>query len=108
MLAREQWDKPSFGDFIAWLETKPPDEKYEWMESSRCAGGQYFLSVGKPWYDAALTPLWMVINSLAYYEPRTFGGLLIRALRAKADSNGWVNKMLVHFARYAEASAYGR
>jgi hypothetical protein len=89
MLAREQWTKPSLEDFLAWLETKPSDEKYWWPDASICACGQYAASIGiVSWVGGAATcPVFEQINRLAQYRPRTFGALLGRALEAKARAS---------------------
>jgi hypothetical protein len=87
MLARQEWNKPSLEDFIAWLEMKPRAEKYDWGASSRCACGQYAESIGQVWWGmrGGDMPLWAHLNSLAYTKPNTFGALLGRALAAKAS-----------------------
>ena len=88
MLSREQWTKPSLGDFIAWLETKPQGEAYDWFRSSTCACGQYAATIGRKWFDMWCSPdapLFSHLNALAYTKPHTFGALLARALEVKAD-----------------------
>jgi hypothetical protein len=88
MLSREQWTKPSLDDFIAWLETKPRHEKYDWLSGATCACGQYGKSIGvDDWFVLWIDEknfLWADLNTLAYQQPRTFGGLLDRALASRA------------------------
>lgn len=86
MLAREQWTKPSLEDFVAWLETKPCEEKYDWSIASVCACGQYAASIGVDWMGASSNRVLKQINLLAQYRPWTFGALLTRALEAKANA----------------------
>jgi hypothetical protein len=47
MLFNPTWAKtPSLEGFIAWLETKDPEERYDWLSFSTCACGQYMRSLG--------------------------------------------------------------
>lgn len=51
MLYDPQWEvktkRPSLAGFIAWLETKNPDENYDYGDTERCALGQYYRSLGR-------------------------------------------------------------
>lgn len=49
MLYDKRWDRksdPTVNDLIAWLETMPADEHYEYLDPSACLLGQYLRSVG--------------------------------------------------------------
>jgi hypothetical protein len=92
MLARTQWTKPSLDDFIAWLETKPPGEGYNWVQPRECACAQYAASIGLPWFEwvshawntQGPVGFWERMNLLERERPWTFGALLEKALRHKA------------------------
>ncbi len=48
MLYDPKWDKGTLLDqWINWLETKPPEEAYEWRDDPRCGVGQFY--GGKGW-----------------------------------------------------------
>jgi hypothetical protein len=83
MLARDQWTKPSLEDFIAWLETKLRNEKYNWHDNRVCPCGQYAASIGEKDWTNNMNNMWRTLNSLAYSQPRTYGGLLARVLDYK-------------------------
>ena len=93
MLSRKEWTKPSLEDFIAWLETKPKDEEYDWGDSRICPCGQYARSIGLDDWPSEMNArnraeacTWYQFNELAYQYPRTFGDLLARALEVKLNS----------------------
>ena len=47
MLFNPTWAKTlSLEGFIAWLETKDPEERYDWLSFNTCACGQYLRSLG--------------------------------------------------------------
>jgi hypothetical protein len=93
MLARTQWTKPSLEDFIAWLESKDPNESYNWIHASTCACGQYATSIGiVDWLTFENGPF-SLLNSLAKPPPTpdvdyvdTFGNLLSRALKQQMEA----------------------
>ncbi len=91
MLARDQWTKPSIEDFIAWLETKPVNEEYDWGDDQVCPCGQYAESIGlKHWpsqMSQSVPGPWYILNELAFGMPRTYGGLLNRVLEYKLKMN---------------------
>ncbi len=92
MLSRQEWTKPSLEDFIAWLETKDPNEEYEWLSINICPCTQYAKSIGeKDWpakhndLKTAKGKVWYALNHLAHNaSPRTFGSLLALAIERKA------------------------
>lgn len=45
---------PSMTGFLAFCESRPPDEEYNWLDNMSCACAQYARSVGifADWYDA--------------------------------------------------------
>jgi hypothetical protein len=60
-------------NFIAWLETKDPEEKYDWEDPRICVLAQFLgetapCYAGAPWRDIAYAT-----------EPFTFGAALKRA-----------------------------
>lgn len=68
-------------DFIAWLETKDPNETYDWEDSNNCACAQFYRSLGrgsndKTWLMGKLDALaWGKLGAREW----TFGKLLERA-----------------------------
>jgi hypothetical protein len=51
MLFDPKWDKsaeqePSVAGFIRWLETKDPQQKYDWRLYQTCAVGEYAAALG--------------------------------------------------------------
>jgi hypothetical protein len=87
----EATSEPSLPGFINWLESKDPNEHYQWRYSEICACGQYAKHLGKKeWQHTG--SIWLTLNSLArgddlYAEldpkKRTFGQLLDRAKKVK-------------------------
>lgn len=50
MLYDPKWDKLSLSSLIAWLETKDPNERYDFNNMcGECMFGQYMKAVGIPW-----------------------------------------------------------
>lgn len=100
MLYDPKWERKTdrvFGGvslqaLIAWLETKPSDEKYDYGTPTQCAIAQYLQSRGysemESVIDFGLDPqpcdegYWLerIMNATPY----TFGGALERARRAAA------------------------
>ena len=94
MLYDPKWDQRTLLDqWIAWLETKEPSERYDWMYHRECPCGQFYGSVG--WVS---TPGFGVLNKIARGEPRddcvsafsnredwTFGKCLERAKQYRGD-----------------------
>ena len=89
MLYSPAWDKTSLLDrWIAWLETKDPDERYDWKNLNYCACGQFFGNGSWIKEDGD----WRLMNKIARGERRddasyrfddplgwTFGACLDRA-----------------------------
>jgi hypothetical protein len=96
MLFNPKWETtvPSLAGLIAWLETKNPNQSYQWADcSGRCLIGQYCASLGISWEeversdegeDSIYFRLAIANDSLAYTRPHTFGGALKRARAALA------------------------
>ncbi len=89
----ERAQEPTLPGFVAWLEHKDPNERYNWPMSEICACGQYAQDIGvKNWQ--ANNNVWHKFNMLARGErdlpvhefaPEsgwTFGKLLERAKKA--------------------------
>lgn len=80
-------------DFIAWLETKPCAETYNYLATSRCALAQYSdARTGDTWYSgsgllagsmgAKASPLG-AMEWQACLRPNTFGALLKRVRKLR-------------------------
>jgi len=75
------------GEFIAWLMTQDPQEKYYWEYSSTCACGKFLnylcdqsmIFVPKWEYRAEV---WEQFNGVAREGEWTYGALLKRVLQA--------------------------
>ncbi len=85
---KEQADPASLDAFIAWLETKPSEEEYVWVDPLRCAMGQYRSFVRSRGGFRGVTFLENIIGENAYMaitraKPYTFGAALDRALAFK-------------------------
>ena len=86
MLYNPKWDQHALLDqFIAWLETKDPDEAYAWWDPDNCACGQFFGSRG--WQGIKE---FVRLNSIAqgagtrrWQADWTFGRCLVRAKVAR-------------------------
>lgn len=91
MLYDPKWevksDPLSLASLIAWLETMPADEKYDYCDPFNCLVGQYlnhhgFLRIGRSaeelrqlgWYD--------IVHHIEESRERTFGAALKRARAA--------------------------
>jgi hypothetical protein len=90
MLYDPKWSKaPSLDGFIAWLETKNPNKRYDWdNRAGNCAVGQYLRYCGIAW-DSRPPMMYMDLacpgmTSFVLGNPRTFGAVLkrIRAWQA--------------------------
>lgn len=89
MLYDPKWEKkievkPSFIGFVAWLETKDPDEKYNWGDGCRCAIGQYLNLFGITNANNIPYSEYEKFEGgpdvfVALKEPHTFGAALERA-----------------------------
>jgi hypothetical protein len=88
-LESERKAEPTLPGFIAWLESKDPNEKYNWPNSEKCACGQYARSLGVE--DWRSDDKWSKFNMLARGKPVfcdsereewTFGKCLDRAKKA--------------------------
>lgn len=78
---------PSLEGFVAWLETKDPNEAYNYLAPHVCACGQYSLFLGEFWIPSNAGPkqidrVYRDLNVLSAGGPWTFGALLARARRA--------------------------
>ncbi len=93
MLYDRRWDaktrEPSLAGFIAWLETKDPKARYDYMNcDGLCPVDQYFVSIGirhQEWSSPEFRPRWEKLCHLASFR-RTFGALLKDA-RAQITSD---------------------
>ena len=71
-------------DFTSWLETKNPDEKYNFSDGcGECLMGQYMASKGEEWsfprYNEYVNTVLGEDNvSILSSTPQTFGGALAR------------------------------
>lgn len=90
--ARQALREPTLAGFIAFCESKPADERYDYMDNTRCAFGQYLNDAcnlrgahcgGKWWgLEGCMTERPMPFNPLVLVEhPHVFGELA-RRLRA--------------------------
>lgn len=69
-IARDDYSLgPSLKGFADWLDTKDPNENYNWQESHRCACGQYSKSIGVENWTSRLhkshDPFWHRLNKLS-------------------------------------------
>lgn len=85
MLYDPKWEtktkEPSLADFIAWLETQPPEKTYKWLDAKEpCLCDQYFAFKGVQWkaHDEIEERDGVRINSIALHQPHTFGAALSR------------------------------
>lgn len=94
-------DPLSLEGLIAWLERKPADQEYDFLDNANCLNAQYFKARGFPLFSCGTISfaywrkkhfLWlfpyktmtevafpMAFNVVAVKEPRTFGAALERA-----------------------------
>jgi hypothetical protein len=86
MLYDPKWEIGTLADLIAWLRTKPADEKYAYEDPRECLLAQYYMArgyrviVGSP--TLILGPshrLPWCFNMIAQDHPRTYGGAIARA-----------------------------
>ena len=75
---------PSLESMAAWLETKDPNEKYDWVDGCKCACAQYAKARGvfaewrgNAWPRQPEISIWHELNMLAQHC-ETFGKLLER------------------------------
>jgi hypothetical protein len=106
MLYDPKWEQktdPEFAgirlsEFIAWLETKPADETYDYLKPTRCAAAQYLQSRGATEDASSVMFLhldgspnlqgdWLnkILHSSPHAETWTFGNALILAKQTQAD-----------------------
>ena len=82
MLANPEWDKKNLLDnWIGWLETKDPNEAYEWRFPAGCALGQWHGNagwIGLPGFSA-LNTIARGSSSFSDQSDWTFGRCLERA-----------------------------
>lgn len=87
---------PSLEGLIAWLETQPADEEYDWANcEGLCLIGLYAASIGISWDKVVREEngrsiygdLTVARGFYACRRPRTFGGALNRARLALATSS---------------------
>ena len=74
---------PSKFDFTAWLETKNPNEKYNFSDMHGCcAMGQYMAARGESWsmprYGEYVAEVLASQSAILSNYPQTFGGALER------------------------------
>lgn len=94
MLYNLKWGSPSLASFIAWLETKPSSEHYDFGDcKGGCLLGQYMAFIGIPWGKASPltwvdTPYFKTAEQVfgpldnfpvLHSRPWTFGAALARA-----------------------------
>jgi len=86
VLFKPSWEIRSLEGWIAWLETKPADETYNWHDCrGECAYGQYMAAHGIPWAIAsAYSDFRSKAYNIAHPRPWTFGAALERARKAVA------------------------
>ena len=76
MLYNPTWSKePTLASFSLWLETKDPDEAYNYLESRHCAVGQWLTAIGEQPKDLVWDGDVGIANGIAALKPRTFGAL---------------------------------
>lgn len=89
MLYNPKWSTtPSLDGFIAWLETKDPDETYNYLNcDGECVIGRYLGSLGIAWTNMVTmkTNFYLSVDRIASEFPHTFGAALRRALAYKAS-----------------------
>jgi len=95
MLQHSDWNGPSLGGMIQWLEQQPQDQTYNYSDIRKCACAQYYDSMGKSFQeDLVLSKDLTDAHRIAHYlnysiaakEPHTFAGALSRARAAMAES----------------------
>ena len=78
-------------DFKAWLETKDPNEAYQFVNCrGNCLMGQYMASKGQSWdttvYTQYLTDVLGGHSTVLSVAPETFGGALERVKKVLEDA----------------------
>lgn len=93
MLYDPKWDRPvdvmSLQTLIAWLETKPPEEAYDYMcTNGSCFYSQYLTAHGVSWKGSHEWFQWHTNGRvhIAVCEPWTFGAALTRARAMLAEA----------------------
>jgi hypothetical protein len=74
MLYNPHREVPSLESFAAWLDTKPADEQYHWVDTLKCPCAQYAVAfdLSKQWLQADHSlikddePIWCRLNYLAW------------------------------------------
>ncbi len=96
MLYNKSWDKPkhkplSMKAVTAWLETKDPNEEYNYMDFDCCLAAQYNTFIGRRYAKSGTLRRATSANPLTYLSfdrrlervasdlPHTFGAALERA-----------------------------
>lgn len=105
MFYNPKWNVPSMANFIAWLETKDPRQKYDFKDcQGGCLIGQYMSEKGIPWGETPNKPQahWggTAYNKVAraifgrgvvltpiIERPWTFGAALKRTHKFAAEAN---------------------
>jgi hypothetical protein len=100
MLYNESTGKPkvqadvlTLSDFIGWLETKDPRQRYEFDDcAGGCLLGQYMAERGIPWGNGNYIPTCKTVFGAGLHvpvlasKPYTFGAALERARKAAQAS----------------------
>lgn len=88
MLYDPKWEQPKLptvSGFLAWLDTKPADEAYNWKDCKRCAQAQYiaseFAGAGPMYWHLAQV---LGVEAAAIEKPWTFGALRERIRKLAA------------------------
>lgn len=101
MLYDKRWDKPvethdpfTLENFIAWLETQPPDKAYEYSHGKTCAIGQFCQSISTTYSDQLHSDkgrFFPIFREWNWYItkpfPWTFGAALKRARELAVKEN---------------------
>jgi hypothetical protein len=97
MLYNKAWgtktEPLTLAHFIQWLESKDPNEAYDYTSSSRCVGAQYLKYCGVKDYSVGsgnnfekyIKGMWYIAKGQDAEKDWTFGAALERA---KAIQNG--------------------
>jgi hypothetical protein len=75
-------DKLTLAAFAEFCESKPADEKYEYIDVGNCACAQFAKSIGFSSQADLPQPLWEDAEEQACQRPRTFGALAKRLREA--------------------------
>lgn len=88
--AQVKVDPTALTSLIAWLETMPPRQSYNWMDTCNCLAGQYMHACGISRMDPDRLLLSELMGGMDRYlavagmKPHTFGAALKRARAAMA------------------------